>query len=404
MTPPDPRRLVFVPTADGAPEPASGTTVVVLDTAWTPLPGGRPDVVSLRPAASAVLAEEDLFEGALTRLDAWGDATGMPDRMLVGGVAWWFRARETEWNWLHERILWRRTLGRLMREHGVEIAGIEIPDGEPALADVVRALAGGLPGGAAGRSGADRAGRRRLHGRIAHAKPDPADRRPDRPGDGAAACEANDGGGDRTIDRGRPSVFRQSQGGAGGSPAVAVRRGRSAGPRPQPHGDPPGDRRALRRQPPRSEPGQRDPPAGIGGSAAGCHRARGRPSQARGLVRDRGDRRLLPFSILGTRRGPTSQGPSAGCRRGPARRRDRRRPARPAGGRRSRPRARAPRAVARVRLDVRPGRPSPDAADRTAAGRAGVRRRCSSPTRGSGHRGWSPPPAAGSRRSPSSTA
>ena len=145
VTTADPRRLVFVRVAGDAPEPDASTTVVVLDTAWTPLPDGRPDVVSLRPAASAVLAEEDLFEEALARLDAWGDDTGMPDRMLVAGVAWWFRARETEWNWLHERILWRRALGRLMSDHGVAIDGIEIPAGEPALADVVRALGGRVP-------------------------------------------------------------------------------------------------------------------------------------------------------------------------------------------------------------------------------------------------------------------
>jgi hypothetical protein len=104
--------------------------------------------VSLRPPASAVLANEDLFEEALTRLDAWGDASGMPDRMLTAGVAWWFRARETEWNWLHERILWRRALGRLMADHGIEITGVEIPPGEPALADVVRALGGRAPAAA----------------------------------------------------------------------------------------------------------------------------------------------------------------------------------------------------------------------------------------------------------------
>jgi len=141
----DARRLVLVPDAENVPPPAPGTTVVVLDTAWTPLPGDRPDVVPLRPAASAVLAEEDLFEEALTRLDAWGEATGLESALTAAGVAWWYRARETQWNWLHERILWRRALGRLLAEHGVAVADVTIPDGEPALADALRALGGRAP-------------------------------------------------------------------------------------------------------------------------------------------------------------------------------------------------------------------------------------------------------------------
>lgn len=132
------RRFVFVPTASVAPSAEPGTTSIVLDTAWTPGPDDRADLVPLRLAASAVLERIDLFAAALTRLDAWAGAAGMADRTTVDGVAWWFRAREGLWTWLHERLLWRFVLAGLGADDRPD--ELVIPDDEPALADVARAL------------------------------------------------------------------------------------------------------------------------------------------------------------------------------------------------------------------------------------------------------------------------
>ena len=131
-------RLVFVPSAEEIPAPADGTVHVVLDTTWTPATDARPDIVPIRPAASAVLASQDLFEEALARLDAWAAQAGLVDRLVSDDVAWWFRAREGLWNWLHERILWRRTIPRLL--NGADPDSIVIPPDELALSDVARGL------------------------------------------------------------------------------------------------------------------------------------------------------------------------------------------------------------------------------------------------------------------------
>lgn len=132
------RRLVFVPSAERIPAPADGTLHVVLDTTWTPGSDARPDVVPIRPAASAILASQDLFEEALARLDAWAAEAGLVDRLVADDVAWWFRAREGLWNWLHERILWRRTIARLL--DGADPNTFVIPTDEPALADIARGM------------------------------------------------------------------------------------------------------------------------------------------------------------------------------------------------------------------------------------------------------------------------
>ena len=50
------RRLVMVDTADDAPAAdPSIAAVLVLDTAWTPPPASRPDVLPVRPFVSDVL-------------------------------------------------------------------------------------------------------------------------------------------------------------------------------------------------------------------------------------------------------------------------------------------------------------------------------------------------------------
>jgi hypothetical protein len=100
------RTLVFVNTREEAPAVEPTTDVVVLDTAWTPEFGERPDLIPVRPSVSAVLDRVNLFDETLERLDAWGETAGMADRLMVGGVSWWFHARSFIRLDLHEMLLW----------------------------------------------------------------------------------------------------------------------------------------------------------------------------------------------------------------------------------------------------------------------------------------------------------
>jgi hypothetical protein len=130
------RRIVFVDTVDRAPEPRADTTVVILDTSWTPSPDGRTDLVPARPLFGAVLERVDLFDRALELVDAWAESTGVADRLTVDGITYWFRLRETMWRWLHERLLWRAALVALNPSR--ETVSVVVPGEEPALGDVAR--------------------------------------------------------------------------------------------------------------------------------------------------------------------------------------------------------------------------------------------------------------------------
>jgi len=105
--------LVLVDTVDAAPPAREGVLVVVCDGSWTPLPGARADLIPIRPAFAEVLGVEDLRAVSLGLVDAWAVRAGLVDALTVDGISYWFRLRETLWNWLHARILWRRTLGVL---------------------------------------------------------------------------------------------------------------------------------------------------------------------------------------------------------------------------------------------------------------------------------------------------
>ncbi|HET7168285.1 MAG TPA: hypothetical protein VFI69_03715, partial [Candidatus Limnocylindrales bacterium] len=129
-----PTHRVFVADAGDIPPPRDGLTVVVLDPAWTPLPGDRPDVVASRRLLGAVTGVRDVFDVALERLDAWADATGIADRLIVEDVTLWFRLRETMWRWLHERSLWRYALEELGAT--ADGATFTVPAEEAALIDV----------------------------------------------------------------------------------------------------------------------------------------------------------------------------------------------------------------------------------------------------------------------------
>jgi hypothetical protein len=105
--------LAFVSSAADAPPPRDDTRIVVLDTAWTPGPGSRPDLIPVRPAMTSVLASADLFEESLTLLDTWASAAGMDDLLLADGVAWWYRIRPFIWYELQELLLWCRVVAEI---------------------------------------------------------------------------------------------------------------------------------------------------------------------------------------------------------------------------------------------------------------------------------------------------
>jgi hypothetical protein len=131
-------RLNFVASVADAPPPLPGQSTVVLDPAWTPGPGERSDVVSIRPWFAAGLEAHDLFGDSLDLIDRWGRATGAADHLVVEGVTYWFRVREPLWQWLHERLLWRYALAAF--EGDAPFESVAAPANEAALLDVLDAL------------------------------------------------------------------------------------------------------------------------------------------------------------------------------------------------------------------------------------------------------------------------
>lgn len=138
-------RVVFVAHAEQAPSPAPGTTVLVLDTAWTARPGERPDLVPLRGIVSPILANHDLFSESLTRLDAWVGEAGLDGILTEDGIAWWYRIRAFIWYSLHEAILWRRVIAALEAREAPDLdAGpleLVIPSDRPLLEAAATATA-----------------------------------------------------------------------------------------------------------------------------------------------------------------------------------------------------------------------------------------------------------------------
>lgn len=133
-----PTRLVFAAMAAELPPPRSDTSWVVLDTTWTPTPGGRGDVISLRQLAGTALRDADLFEEALARLDAWARDAGMVDLLAVDGVTYWYRLREIAWHWLHERLIWERVIAGARGSS--DLASMVVPGHETALLEVATAV------------------------------------------------------------------------------------------------------------------------------------------------------------------------------------------------------------------------------------------------------------------------
>jgi hypothetical protein len=133
------QRLVFALTAADAPAREPGTSVIVLDTAWTPGVGDRDDVQPLRPAISSVVERIDLFHEALEQLDNWAEEAAIADRMTVDGVSWWYRIRPFLVDYLHERLVWAYVLSD--RLASAPVVGLRVPERDTPLVDVARAFA-----------------------------------------------------------------------------------------------------------------------------------------------------------------------------------------------------------------------------------------------------------------------
>ena len=143
-------RLVLVDDVADAPPAAPGTTVVVLDAAWTPMPDERPDLLPIRPVVQSVLDAVDVNDDSLEALDAWAGDAGLPDAFVADGVPWWYRARMLlRWD-VHELVLWRLVLDRLAE--GSTFDAITLPFGRPGL--LLAARAPHMGSGAVGADGA----------------------------------------------------------------------------------------------------------------------------------------------------------------------------------------------------------------------------------------------------------
>ncbi len=114
-----PSRIVFVASRHEAPPPIDGVLVFVIDTAWTPDGGERPDLLSVRPWIAQVVERVDLFEEALERLDEWASAAGAIDGTALDGLSLWHGIREQAWRWLHERLLWALIVEAIVRDYHV---------------------------------------------------------------------------------------------------------------------------------------------------------------------------------------------------------------------------------------------------------------------------------------------
>ena len=81
------RVIRFVATADAALSATRGLESIVLDTAWTPLPGERADVRPLRPLLLDVLRRHDPLADARRLVDGWAAASDVLSRLEIDGFS-----------------------------------------------------------------------------------------------------------------------------------------------------------------------------------------------------------------------------------------------------------------------------------------------------------------------------
>lgn len=116
------RTLRFVPEAPSAATPAAWpedrTVTVVLDSTWTPAAelARNERLIGVRGVGGRILERRDLIAETAERLDAWADASGIVDKLLVEGTSMWFYLRLSVWVWFQQRILWTAIVGELVRD------------------------------------------------------------------------------------------------------------------------------------------------------------------------------------------------------------------------------------------------------------------------------------------------
>jgi hypothetical protein len=137
------RRLVFLNHAADAGAPEDGTDHVILDPAWTPGPGERPDLIPIRPALWAVIRERDVHIESLAALDDWAERADMARRLEIGGSSWWYHVRGFTRLDVHELVLWRHVLD-VVAPAG-RYARIEAPSDRPHLLSALEAARAGGP-------------------------------------------------------------------------------------------------------------------------------------------------------------------------------------------------------------------------------------------------------------------
>lgn len=128
--------LRFEATAASASPP--GSRVVVVDTAWTPMPGDTR--IALRQLADQVLQTHDPIVATSQLLDAWADAAGVAEATTVDGTAFWFYGRLRHWMWLQAHLIWLWILEALVVDPAC--TGIECAVGvDPQLIEVATLVA-----------------------------------------------------------------------------------------------------------------------------------------------------------------------------------------------------------------------------------------------------------------------
>lgn len=137
----EPPVLRFVDSPASVADAAPAARTVVLDTAWTRAPAAAmPGAFGVRESIVRVLAKRELFDETTRLLDAWEEAAGIAEALIVDGVSYWYRHRLVCWRWLLERLIWIGVLDDLL--DAGDVGGLEVPGaGEPALAEVAQLVA-----------------------------------------------------------------------------------------------------------------------------------------------------------------------------------------------------------------------------------------------------------------------
>lgn len=129
--------ITFVPKYEDLAESTQDGLTVILDQGWVSGPETPGGVVSVSSAIANVLEERDLFRESLDLVNSWAARTEVAGLLLVEGVSYWYRLRESMWHWVHERLLWHYALAA-MGASRTDVS-FSIPSTELALIEVAQA-------------------------------------------------------------------------------------------------------------------------------------------------------------------------------------------------------------------------------------------------------------------------